>query len=159
MNTPTTIKIGKNEFIITKFMAYDSLKIQREIISLLGPSIGKILGSIKQEKGMLDSEIDGTGLSEAIKDIFEKLTEEKYFELIGTLLENVQVKFKQDNKVIVLDFSGDLKTKINMFFNDNPLEIYELLFCVIKENFSPFLQKIRSTLAGLKIGIFDTLKE
>ena len=153
MNTPTEKQIGDTTFIITKFMAYESLRIQRELASILGPSVGRIIGSLGKTNDPLDSKINGSELSGAITEIFSQLTEDRFFNIIGKLLRGTQAKISTSGKAKLIDFSGNLKDTINIVFDNDAMGIYTLIFAVIEVNFSPFLDKIKSSLVGLKISL------
>ncbi len=152
VNFQTTKKtIGNNTFIVARYSAREALKITRILGGLMSPVISRILGGlniqnlISKKKNLSDSDIkiDGDKIGEALEKMFNNLEEEDFMSLVDRLLQNTTVEINEKGKKKIFSFVNNNEA-FDIAFQDNPLDVYKVLYFVLGINFPNFFSRIKN---------------
>lgn len=114
---------------ITAFTAMKAVRLKFKYINLLGPGLFNTLkGAKKLEGSIMESDISGEGIAEGLEKILNKLSEDKFEQLMLELLQNVKV-----DGLSVGDLAG-----FNQVFSGNVALIYRVIWEVLKFNYGSF---------------------
>lgn len=130
---PKEVKIKGHKCYIYKFGAMDATMIFGDLVKTLSPLIGLV--SIFAEKG-IDTEIS----PELIANVFKGIDGETLKKYIKTLLidyENVFIEYDGEAEKVT-------ENNLNKVFTGQIDGIFELMFEVLKENYSSFFDKSES---------------
>lgn len=83
-----TREIDGMQFMVTGLPAWQSMKMLTRIGRILGPSLAKMVGSKRVGASIMDIELDGAQIGQAVELLFEKLTEAELESISKKLLEN-----------------------------------------------------------------------
>lgn len=135
------INIGENKYIIHPFAAIEALRIQSVLIQKVGPAIGELLGSLDKIDtiNVLDSKIDSGKISKSIELLFSELNENEFIKIILRLLKNTEAICKDEGEKLV-KIKLDTENNIDIVFRKNLIDIYKLIYYVLKGNYSDFFQ-------------------
>jgi hypothetical protein len=141
------------EFSVTPFPAIEAFKLQRLIGELFAGPLIQAFGSLANLADVLNSGIDGAGLSSAVEGLVAKLSEPQFIALFTALLKGVQVTAPNPaGQLQAFDFIGPhFEASFNQIFQGNLVAVYKLAWFVLKVNFPDFFSLAPSI--GKRIGI------
>lgn len=140
---PETIIIGQSEYTAMKMNAFEANRILLRLNKIILPVIG---GLTKGKNGGSVNLMDAD-LSEVTGIIAENLTEEVMDTIVLPMFVQSRV-YMVDKKVFVKDAMS-----INQSFTtDNLFDLYELIWEVLKLNFSAFFSKTAGRFGSLTAG-------
>lgn len=159
MVQPTEQTIGRYKFYIYPLPAFTAANLSADVISLLAPLVGAIVGAFASReqddaKGESKSIID-MDVSEAapyIAGAFSSLSADKTERLLRNLLMNKNVAVKQEGE---LDADYLTEDKCNEIFCGNVQNMYILAFHVIKVNYGDFFESIGSQSGSVKTAVMN----
>ena len=135
---PTVQKIGECTFYIYPLPAFTAANLSGEVIALLSPLIGSVVGAFKQsdKSNFFDMEIEDA--APAIAGAFSSLSSDKMENLLRKLLmsDNVAALFEGESNAHWLT-----EDKCNEIFCGNVQDMFILAFYVIKVNYGDFFAK------------------
>ena len=139
-----TIIIGQSEYTAMKMNAFEANRILLRLNKVILPVIG---GLTKGKQGASVNLLDAD-LSEATGIIAENLTEEVMDTIILPMFTQSRV-YMVEKKVFIKDGMS-----INQAFTaDNLFDLYELVWEVLKLNFSAFFFKTAGRFGNLTAGV------
>jgi len=139
-----TIIIGQSEYTAMKMNAFEANRILLRLNKIILPVIG---GLTKGKQGGSVNLLDAD-LSEATGIIAENLTEEVMDTIILPMFTQSRV-YMVEKKVFIKDGMS-----INQAFTaDNLFDLYELVWEVLKLNFSAFFSKTAGRFGNLTAGV------
>ena len=140
---PETIIIGQSEYTAMKMNAVEANRILLRLNKIILPVIG---GLTKGKQGGSVNLLDAD-LSEATGIIAENLTEEVMDTIVFPMFTQSRVYFVE-KKVLIKDGMSINQT----FTADNLFDLYELIWEVLKLNFSAFFVKTAGRFGSLTAG-------
>ncbi len=171
MNNSKTINGRK--FYVNKFPASEALKIQNRLARLVSPSLGALAsiffnsGKSAKESGktkedimkqdnveaFMNADISGEDFQSAIRSIFAELDEDTFFSLVLRILKETSVEMTDEsgNKKVI---NIDGKQSFDMVFEEDLMEVYQVIGFVLQVNYPSFFQKVRDI--GKKMGATNT---
>lgn len=134
------MKIGNKNFSIGKFSNFRALKLHRKLAEKIGPSIGNVIGALKEQ----DKDIDGGAIAEALQNLFLQLPEDEYVDIIKELFAVVRFIVKEGNGRKEVCFNDDnFEVLLDSAFDD-PFDVYKIMWEVLKLNFSPLFSVMKN---------------
>ncbi|CAB4197804.1 hypothetical protein UFOVP1309_35 [uncultured Caudovirales phage] len=141
---PETIIIGQTEYTAMKMNAFEANRILLRLNKIILPVIG---GLTKGKQGASINILDAD-LSEVTGIIAENLTEEIMDTIVLPMFTQSRV-YMVEKKVFIKDGMS-----INQAFTaDNLFDLYELIWEVLKLNFSSFFAKTAGRFGNLTAGV------
>lgn len=127
--------VNNVDYTATTFPGRKGMKCITLLIKMIGPSLGQAFAGYDTA----DSALDISSLSEGIKSLVSNLNSDEVISLVDSLLETVQT---------IID-GKKVKADLDDYFAGNYGELVQVLFNVIKENYSSFFGDGVSKLMGL----------
>lgn len=138
-----TIIIGQSEYTAMKMNAFDANRILLRLNKIVLPVIGGLTKKGGGAGNLLDAD-----LSEVAGIISENLTEEVMDTIVLPMFTQSRV-YMVEKKVFIKDGMS-----INQAFTaDNLFDLYELIWEVLKLNFSAFFSKTAGRFGNLTAGV------
>lgn len=139
--------INDVRFSVAPFRAVEGLKLKSFLLKKFGPSLGQLLGILKDglpENGKVgDVRIDGAVLSQAVEKLMEQLGEEDFIALIKRLFANVTARFTKDGNALQLSFAEQtFDTSMDMVFSERLFMVYPVMLLVLEANYPDFFGKM-----------------
>lgn len=133
------------EFKVVPFPAIEALRLKADLLKIIGPSLGMALGSIGSMSDVMKAQINGPGISTAIKMLFEQLDADAFIALVRRILDSTSVQIKAGDKVVFYNFQeqGKFDTQFNDVFQGKLLSLYPVMLFVLEVNFPDFFVKAR----------------
>lgn len=141
---PETIIIGQSEYTAMKMNPFEANRILLRLNKIILPVIG---GLTKGKQGASVNILDAD-LSEVTSIIAENLTEEIMDNIVFPMFTQSRV-YMVEKKIFIKDGMS-----INQSFTvDNLFDLYELIWEVLKLNFSAFFAKTAGRFGNLTAGV------
>ena len=141
---PETIIVGQSEYTAMKMNAFEANRILLRLNKIILPVIG---GLTKGKQGASVNILDAD-LSEVTGIIAENLTEEIMDTIVLPMFTQSRV-YMVEKKVFIKDGMSINQT----FTADNLFDLYELIWEVLKLNFSAFFAKTAGRFGNLTAGV------
>jgi hypothetical protein len=141
-----TKTIGGHSYSTTPFMALEALNLQNELLRIIVPSLGLLLGGVNNLssiKGALNSQLNGMNIAEAVQILFSKLDQDTYLSLLKKILRNTTVTIAGDKPKMFSFGENTFDTTFNMAFPGQLLNIYLVIYFVLEVNFPDFFEKMK----------------
>lgn len=140
MREPQKTTIGDVHYIVTPMSPIIASKLLTRLIKIVGEPIGKLATLKKQEgaKSLLDSELDGKLIGEALSALTDKLDESEMESILKRIIAPEYVTFSTDG--------GDFKklTSIDGHFSEHGgmAGMFKVARFVLETNYSDFLKDL-----------------
>ncbi len=141
-----TKEIGGIKLAIAPFPAMEALRIQTRLGRLIGSSFSGLSGVLQKGDGkVMDANIDGAAVAQAIAGLFSSLSEEEWTQLVFRLLRGCSFYLKRNDgqEILVSMDSGNPEEVFNQVFQGKLMSVYLIIFEVLKENYPDFFEKLR----------------
>lgn len=100
---------------VTVFPGRESIRVWSRIMQLIGPAIGKAVGSLKGGSGLLDAEITPDALGDAVSELVNRLDEVEIEGLILRILKDTRIDGKEvSREVFDIEFAGSIVTALKI---------------------------------------------
>ena len=134
-------------FQAAPFSAIEALRLKSFLLKKFGPSIGQVLGLLKDGLptggNIGDVNIDGSALSGAIEKLMEQLGEDEYVALIKRLFRNVTAHITRDGQPLQFSFVDHaFETSMNAVFAGRLFSVYPVMLLVLEANFPDFFGRM-----------------
>lgn len=144
---PQTRMIKERECKVSPFPALEALKLKMQLIKLLGPGIGQLIGSvgsIDSLKDGFDTKLDGTGLAKSIATLMDQLDEGTFLALVRRLFSQVSLQVNIEGKNVILLFGNKEKFEeyFDIAFLQRLMDMYEIIAFVMEVNYPDFFALI-----------------
>lgn len=139
MREPQRTTIGDVQYTVTPMSPIAASKLLTRLLKIVGEPIGKLAGMKKDgAKGLLDQEIDGTLISEALSALTEKLDENELEAILKKILSPEHVTFSTDGD------NYKKLTSIDGHFSQygEMAGMFKLARFVLETNYSDFLKDL-----------------
>lgn len=140
MREPQKITIEGVQYVVTPMAPMKSAKLLTKLLKLVGEPIGKLASAKKEEgKSIMDSEVDGKLIGEAIEALTNKVDENEMEAILGRLLLGDLITFAK---------TGDEKFQklkdIDAHFDQHGglAQMFKLAKFVLETNYSSFLKDL-----------------
>jgi|LULL01.1.fsa_nt_gb hypothetical protein len=139
MREPQKTTIGDVQYSVTPMSPIVASKLLTRLIKIVGEPIGKLAGMKKDgAKGILEQEIDGKLISEALSVLTEKLDENEMESILKRIISPEYVTFSTD---------GDQWKKLSSIdghFSEHGgmAGMFKLARFVLETNYSDFLKDL-----------------
>lgn len=124
-------QIDGRKFFITPFSATKSLALHAALINATGGALGKLVNAIPNGS-ILDADINGDAISDALEIVADRISEDRYVKLIKRLISGCAV---ENPKGGTLDLSSDAVFDLQ-FGGSDIVTVYKLIAAVFEVNFA-----------------------
>lgn len=135
------VNVQGTEYIVTRYDAITALKMKGELIALLAPCLGGIMGTGDGLSLLNDTSLDkAKSMGLAIFNVIPQLDIDKATNLIIKLCESA--RYAPGSKFVPGGY-----VKFNEAFDDDLIPAYELAIEVVKLNFEKYVKDISQGMA------------
>lgn len=154
MNEPKTKQIGAYTVKVAPFSAIKALGLKWDLMKLIGPSVGRMLGAVGNPGGgavpgvisaIGDVALDGEQVGRSLEGLFSQLDSETFIRILKRILSNTTVQTEATGPNgkpgwLVQFPEGDVSSfETSMeIFSGNLLTIYQVMFFVLEVNYPDF---------------------
>jgi hypothetical protein len=140
MREPQRTTIGDVQYTVTPMSPIAASKLLTRLIKIVGEPMGKLASLKKQEgaKSLLDSELDGNLIGDALSALSDKLDENEMEAILKRILSPEYVTFSTDG----VDFKK--LTSVDGHFSEfgGMAGMFKLARFVLETNYSDFLKDL-----------------
>lgn len=133
------------EFKVVPFPAIEALRLKADLIKIVGPALGMALGSIGNVTDVMHAQINGPGISDALKMLFEQMDTEVFIKMVKRMLDSTSVTLNTGEKPVFYNFQepGKFDVYFNDVFQGKLFSLYPVMLFVLEVNFPDFFDKAR----------------
>lgn len=151
MGQPIKYTLDGTDFFITPLPAIEAFKIKTLLIQKLAPlaggTIDTFLGILKSNKqnaeSILDKDLNTEQIGKAFEKLLLQLDPDDLLLLVKRLLKTTICTYKNEDKILNLQFDeSNFESSFNIVFSQRLMNVYQLLFEIIKINYNDFFVKM-----------------
>lgn len=109
-----TKQIGSSQWSVQPLPATEGVRVLSRLLKIVGPAIAKSAKGIKGGSGLLDAEIDGSAIGDAVDALVSGLDEQETLSLIQRMMAGVRKDGHEVAPTFATEFMGDYLTLIKV---------------------------------------------
>jgi len=141
---PKSKVINGVTYKVAPFPAVEALKLKAHLVKILGPALGRLIGSIRGAGDVLNAEVNGIELAGALDGLMSQLGEDAFVALIKRMLgaASCEIPDETTGKPVMISFASDFDTKLDLVFQGRLFDVYPVLAFVLEVNYPDFFGKL-----------------